>query len=291
MYDYSMLPAGSAVAGFEPLLVDGKIQYTFMESMDEGKLYVDLNKRLTILEVSLTIDREVLQTITDDAKGFRLLVDEKEEVIMRIGWLECLDTVQQGLGDVQTKEEAQKLLKLIASCQTSPLKNQLTTELNQLTQSLPQETETVQMTDAEALMEKAIEGAGNAFINLGKAGRDSVIADVLKQTGKKATMEAVQEHTKALERRVEALTAIKESSELIKQLDSLPIPSFHALPAERKGRIAESLLENNKWNGLASLDRMIAHLDKAITNEEQQQEEARNTILISDGKEIGRAHV
>lgn len=51
-------------------------------------------------------------------------------------------------------------------------------------------------------MEKAIEGAGNAFINLGKAGRDAIIANVLKQFDNATTIEAIQERTKALEQRV-----------------------------------------------------------------------------------------
>lgn len=285
MFDYSMLTGSSAEATTEPLLIDRLIKYTFMESADEGQLYKNLNERLTTLEISLIIDAEIIDAIIDDAKGFRLLLDEKEEVLMRIDWLERLDKVQQNLSNVQTIEEAQRLNRLISSCQTSPLKNHLITKLDELALSLPSdEIQSVKMTDAEALMEKAIENAGNSFINLGTAGRNFIITDVLKRFGKKATIKTVQKHTKELEQRVEVIMAINESDKLIKQLDSLPIPLFHTLSAERKGRIAETLLENNNWNGLASLDRMIAHLDKAITNEEQQQEEAKNTKLTSDGK-------
>lgn len=285
MFDYSTLPASSADAAMGSLLMDGMMTYTFMESVDEGLLYKDLNKRLMALETSLTIDKDALQVIMDDAKGFRLLFGEKDEVMMRIGWLERLDKVQQEMGSLQTREEAQQLSRLIASCQTSPLKNHLITKLDSLVETLPSEqVEDVQMTAAEVLMEKAVEEAGDTFINLGKAGRDSVIADILEQFGKNAAIEAVREHTIALEQRVEALTATTDGDEFIKQLGSLPLPSFHALPADRKGRIAENLLEKGKWNGVASLDRMIVHLDKAITNEEQRLEEAENTLLTSDGK-------
>lgn len=116
------------------------------------------------------VSSEALQNVIDDAKEFRFRVDEKEEVLMRINWLERLAKVQQDLSDVQTKEEVEQLKRSISSCQTSP--------------------------------------------------------------------------------------------------------------PEGKGRIVETLLENNKWNGLASLDRMIAHLDKAITNEEQQQEEAKTQFSL-----------
>ena len=285
MFDYSILPASSAEEIIEPLLINGDIKYSFMESTNEGKLYEDLNERLTILEVSLTIDIEALHAIIEDTKGFRLLIGEKEEVLIRTSWLERLKQVQQELVDVQTKGDAQKLMGLISTCQTSPLKSQLVSQLDQLSKSLPsKESESVQITDAEILMEKAVEEAGDTFINLGTAGRASVITDVLKQFGEKSTVEAVQKHTTALEQRVEALTSTTEANELIKQLDSLPIPFFDALPAERKARIAETLIENNKWSGLASLNRMIAHLDKAITNEEQQREESKNTLLTSGGK-------
>ncbi|MFD0942924.1 hypothetical protein [Savagea faecisuis] len=291
MYDFSTLPGSSAVAGFEPLLVDEKIQYTFTESADEGKLYNDLNERLITLEVSLTIDREVLNTIEDDAKELRLLVDEKEEVLMRIDWLERLDKVQQGLEDVQTKEEAQKLLRLIAPCQTSPLKNELKLELETLVESLPSEqVEEVQMTDAEVLMEKAVEEAGDTFINLGKAGRDSVIADVLDQYGKNASIDVVQELTQTLEQRVKALKEVKESSELIEQLDSLPLQHLANIPTEYEEEVLEKLLITPNWNGLFHLDRLILQYTKQIEHQHTPvQEGVQATLVMNDGlmKQLG----
>ncbi|MEK4406167.1 hypothetical protein MKZ26_17575 [Sporosarcina sp. FSL K6-6792] len=70
-----------------------------------------------------------------------------------------------------------------------------------------------------------------------------------------------------------------QTKEEVEQLKR-SISSCQTSPPEGKGRIVETLLENNKWNGLASLDRMIAHLDKAITNEEQQQEEAKTQFSL-----------
>lgn len=291
MYDFSTLPASSAVAGIEPLLLDKKIQYTFMENADEGKLYNELNERLITLEVLLTIAREVLNTIEDDAKGLRLFVDEKEEVLMRIDWLERLDEVQQELDDVQTKEEAQKLLRLIAPCQTSPLKKQLTAQLETLAESLPSEqVEEVQMTDAEVLMEKAVEEAGDTFINLGKAGRDSVIADVLDQYGKNASIDVVQELTQTLEQRVKALKEVKESSELIEQLDSLPLQQLANIPTEYEEEVLEKLLSTPNWNGLFHLDRLILQYTKQIEHQHTPvQEGVQATLVMNDGlmKQLG----
>jgi len=211
-----------------------------------------------------------------------LAIEEKQELLMRCQWLFGLYTVKEQIASVTTMAELKSLRSKISNVQTCPLKKELMEQLSALEQTLEQEV--VELSAEDALIEAVFEAGNEAFINLGKAGRDSVIRDVLKQLGKEATLKAVLEHTNTLEQRVEALTDIKESQELLNQLESLPIPSFHALPAVRKGRIAESLLENNNWNGLALLNRMIAHLDKAITNEEQQQEEAKNTILTTDGK-------
>lgn len=250
--------------------------------MDEDQLYKDLNTRLLTLEIAITIDEKSLQLIIQDAKGLRFSVGEKEEVLMRIDWLKRLEQVQENLGDVQTKEEAQKQMRLILSCQTSPLKNQLTIQLDQLIESLPSESnETIQVSAEESLMEKAIEEAGNAFINLGRSGRDFIIVDVIRQFGEKATIEAIIEHTVQLEQCVVSLADVKGKAELIRKLESLPIASFSTMPAERKAEIGERLLEANQWSGLATLERMILHWNRFLTNEEEKQQEVENTIHLS----------
>lgn len=285
MYTYSMLPARHAEVVIEPLGVDETLKYTSTESMDEDQLYKDLNTRLLTLEIALIIDEESLQLILHDAKGLRFSVGEKEEVLMRIVWLKRLEQVQQNLIDVQTKEEAQKQMGIISSCQTSPLKNQLTTQLVQLIKSLPSKSnETIQISAEDKLMEKAIVEAGDIFINLGKSGRDFVIAEVLQQFGEKSTVEAIQEHTVQLEQRVVSLADVKGRSGLIQQLESLPIKLFSTLSVERKVEIAERLLEVNQWTGLAKLERMTLQWDRFFTNREQNQRETENTIHTSGGQ-------
>lgn len=285
MFNTSTLPGSVAVPLSTELPELQGLNYTAKEGKDETPIYEELNDRLMQLETSTELHEEELNAIEESSVELVVSIDAKKEVQLRIDWLKRLYDVRKTLPSVFTVTEIERLRTMLSSVQTCPLKSELLTRLDCLTVSLSAETVPIIKSKFDLLMEIAIEQAGEDFINLGKAGRDSVIADVLKQSVKKqATIEAVQEHSKALEERVEALTAINESKELIEQLDILPLTSFHALPAERRGRIAEDLLENNKWIGLASLDRMIAHLDRAITNEEQQQEEAKNKILTLDGK-------
>lgn len=285
MINSEYLPSSVAQELNQSQKITKELNYTYTGTADEKKLYNEINNRLNLLEKDLTMGTMELETINSMASEFKLAVDEKNEVFLRIEWLRRMYKVKEDIKAIDTKESATRIRRSLAPIHTCPFKNDLLSLLVSLEESLPsEENESVQLTGVEALMSKALEEAGDSFINLGKVGRDSVIRDVFNQFGKKATIEAVQEHTKALEQRVDTLTAIKESKELIKQLDNLPIPSFHALSTERKGRIAETLLENSKWNGSASLDRMIAHLDKGITNEEQQLEEAKNTILTLDDK-------
>jgi len=281
MLDFSSLPA--SVATQENVTVSPSLAGArSFEIQDEVLVYKDLSSRLIDIETKTAIERDKVTKIDSEAKQMMLALDEKQELLMRCQWLFSLYTVKEQIASVTTMAGLKSLRSKISNVQTCPLKKDLMEQLSALEQTLEQEV--AELSAEDALIEAVFKAGNEAFINLGKAGRDSVITDVLKQLGKEATLEAVQEHTKALEQRVEALTDIKESKELIKQLDRLPIPSFHALPAERKGRIAETLLENNKWIGIASLDRMIAHLDKAITNEEKQLKEAENTILTSNGK-------
>lgn len=285
MIDFSTLPFSEAKPVSEGATALEGVLFTFHENKDEHKIYNDLNKRLSVLEASLEVDKEELASIQQATGSFRIEFNTKEEVLLRVDWLSRLYEVKKVIKTIDTKEYAEQLRTKIASVQTCPMKSELMDELNSMVASLPSEnTEHTQMLPEQELMEKAIEEAGEAFINLGKAGRDFIISDVLIQLGKKATIKAIQDQTQNLEQSVEALTGIKESRELVKQLESLPFPLFHALPIERKGKIVETLLEKNTWNGLASLDRMIAQLNKTLTKEEQEQEEARNTLLTSDAK-------
>lgn len=218
------------------------------------------------------IDKESLQAIKEGVKNLLLLFDEKEELLLRINWLGRLYKVQQELEDVQTKEEAQKLLRHISPCQTSPLKKQLTTELETLVESLPSEqVEEVQMTSEEVLMEFAIGNAGDDFINLGSAGREHVVNDLLGKFGEDVPLATIQEAVSALVRQVDSLAEIEDPQALQGQLETLPLSNYLGLSSERKQMVAEQLIENRQWKGLASLDRLIRQLDAKLSAAEEQE--------------------
>lgn len=284
MINFSSLPFSEAELVSEVAVSIEGVRFTFHENQDERKIYNDLNKRLGVLETSLEMDNEELASIHQATDSFKVAIDDKEEVLLRIDWLRRLYEVKEVIQSVDTKEYAERLRTMIASVQTCPMKNELMDELNSLIASIPSEqVGQEQMSLEQELMEKAIEEAGDVFINLGKAGREFVIEGVIKQSVKKATVEDVKENTIALEQRVESLADLKGQEELIHQLESLPIASFSPLSNERKARIAEKLLEMKNWNGLATLERVILQMDRFLTNEEQKQQEAKNTIVTSNG--------
>ncbi|MED4455957.1 hypothetical protein [Metabacillus fastidiosus] len=217
------------------------------------------------------------------SESFKIASDEKEEVLLRIDWLDRLYKAKEKIKLINTREEAQFLRRLIASVQTCPMKTQLMAELDLLEQLLPaKEMPSEKTSTGELLMEKTIEEAGEVFINLGKAGREHIVREVLNQYGDNADVEHIKELSTILERRVESLKEEKDRHQLAMSLEQLPIPLFSRLGDERKEIVINRLIENSKWNGLASLDRMIAQLDKVIIIEE----EMKNTVLIPGGMAI-----
>src|SRR5699024_9967545 len=125
---------------------------------------------------------------------------------------------------------------------------------------LSEQVDEVQMTSEETLMEFAIENAGDDFINLGKAGREHVINILLEKFGEDVPVASIQEAVAALEQQVANLTEIEDAQALQAQLEALPLSNYSGLSSERKHMVAEQLIENKQWNGLASLDRLIRQL-------------------------------
>lgn len=292
MMNLSNLPASEAERVDKASLKLDGVYFTFVEANDERVLFSLINEKLMGLETSLDINRDELVSIKQAAEGFRMALEEKEEVALRLEWLDRLYEVKDIIPMVTSKESAEKLLRKISSAQTSPMKNKLVAELDGLINSLPSEQrEPLKQSQKDILMEKAIEEAGDAFINLGRTGRESVISEVFQQFGKKATIEAVQEHTENLEVRVKNLSVITGQTELIQQLNNLQMTSFSNLSIKRKEQIVERLLETGKWSGIAPLESFIVQLDRLFKNEEQQQLEAENTIITSDGEAAMTVHI
>lgn len=272
MIDFSSLPSSEAELLNEINASTKGVRFTFTGSIDESNLYNDINKRLSILETSLEIDKEELNAIQQENDNFRASIEEKEEVMLRIDWLRRLYEVKEAIQSVETKEHAEQLRTKIASVQTCPMKNELLAKLDSLVKSLPSEqTEQPQLSPEQELMEKAIVEAGDAFINLGRAGREYVINDLLKKLGGDVPVASIQEAVSALEEQVARLAGIDDVEELQTQLETLPLSNYSRLSSERKQTVAEKLIENRQWKGLASLDRLIHQLDAKLSAVEEQE--------------------
>lgn len=285
MIDFSLLPFSKA----EPLnglkaLSDG-FRFTYTECIDEYKIYSNLNKRLNALENTLLVNNEELDCIMKEIGDLRFGVDEKEELILRIEWLRRLYEVNNAIRSVETKELAESLRAKISTVQTCPLKNKLMTKLDSLAKTLPYEQpKQLQATQEQVLMENALEKCGNVFISLGKVGREYVIMKVIKRFGEKANVENVRLEAISLEKKVNSLTVVKNSSKLIDLLEDLPLQSYRQVNYKRKEKIAELLIQKQGWNGLASLDRKISFLLDKIIKEEKEKYERENVIDLPDGK-------
>jgi hypothetical protein len=272
MIDFSSLPSSEAELLNEINASTKGVRFTDTESVDERNLYSNLNKRLTILETSLEIDKKELNAIQQESDSFRVSIEEKEEVMLRIDWLRRLYEVKEAIQSVETKEHAEQLRTKIASVQTCPMKNELLAKLDSLVKSLPSEqTEQPQLSPEQELMEKAIVEAGDAFINLGRAGREYVVTKVIEEFGKDVPVASIQEAVSALEEQVARLAGIDDVEELQTQLETLPLSNYSRLSSERKQTVAEKLIENRQWKGLASLDRLIHQLDAKLSVAEEQE--------------------
>lgn len=287
MIDFTSIPTSTAQQLYENNFFNIKYKFTYTGSIDEKKLYHAISTRLIALETSLDINRAELEAINNMAKEFQTITDEKDEVLLRIDWLHRLYQTKEEIGFVDTKEKAKYLSRLLAHVQTCPLKKQLMVELDLLEQTLPEEKIAVIVPSInEQIMERAIEEIGELFINLGKVGREFVITSVLEKFGDNANVDNVKESAFSIEQRVSVLSKVTDPAELIASLEQLPLQSFVDLNNDRKEEVAKRLFEQNKWNGLAALDRRIIQLVRAISIDDRKQEVAENNIQTKDGNAV-----
>lgn len=279
MINYASMPSSTAAVKKTGFSIPD-IEFTSDASVDVAKLYNDLNKQLTILETSLEIDLQLLNSIEGNLKFFKGGTEEKEEVQMRVNWMRKLYEVKDALKSIKTVENAIHFQNMIVAVQTCPMKINLIIELESLVATLPSEkTESAILSNEELLMEQAIEKAGDGFINLGQVGRDFIIGN-LKQD---RTIANIKEQTKLLEQKVENIMAITDLQEQINQLEELPLASFTGLSSDRKEKVAVQLFENKTWTNLASLDHMIYLIDRSIEIKEQKQSEIKAIMNTSHG--------
>lgn len=267
MFNYTILPSSSGSAITEKLTKQltkqNEFYYTAYEGRDENEIYDLLNKSLTKLETAITLHEEDLVAIETAVQDIVMSIELKEEVLLRIDWMKRLYEAQQGLSTISTVNEAQQLRSLIASVQTCPLKGRLSDELTEIIAASPNESKQVEKDTFDQLMEHAINQAGEEFINLGLAGREQIVEELLTKDGPKASIESIQEATANLEQKVTKLHGITHFEDMKRKLEDLPLPSFTQLAEERKDLVASKLIEGSTWQGLASLDRMIHQLNRA----------------------------
>lgn len=284
MFDFTSLPSSVAEPLNELVLTDQYKKFTFTQFVEERKLYINLNKELTKLETSTDVNNIELEKIIRLSEQFQREQDWKVEILLRIEWLQRLYKAKAEVGSADTKYKIKQLRELVAPVQTCPLKNQLLAEIDSREASMPAEAISKELTQFELLMEYAINEVGDVFINLGKVGREYVIAEVLKQEGDLANAAKVQDFAIHLEQRVLILAEITDRVEIIDELEQLPLSVFSTLDTVKKARVAETLIQDKGWSGLYSLDRRIAQLNNAIDREEREKYERENIIDLSDGK-------
>lgn len=284
MFDFTSLPSSVAKSLTALDLTEKYNNFTFTQFIDEGKLYSEINNELIKLETSTEVNSIGLEKIIRLSEQLQGEQEWKEEVLSRIDWLQRLYKAKAEMGSVGTKEELEQLRVLVAPVQTCPLKTQLLAEIGSLEALMSVETTFKEQTGFELLMEKAVNEVGKEFINLGKAGRERVIAEVLKLEGDRATTAHVQALAGQVEQRVLALSEVSDCAKMIEELDQLPLSAFSSLKEAKKERIADALIQEKGWTGLFSLERKITQISNAIDREELENYERENVIDLPDGK-------
>ncbi|MCC0566759.1 hypothetical protein [Brevibacillus borstelensis] len=284
MFDFTSLPSSVAGPLHEIVLTDRYNKFTFTGFLNEERLCTVLNKKLTELEKSTDVNNIELETIIRLYEQFQEEPEWKEEVHLRIDWLQRLYKAKAEVGLVDTKDKLKQLRELVAPVQTCPLKNQLLAEFYSLEASIPEEATSKEPTEFELLMENAMNEVGDVFINLGKAGREYVITEVLRQEGDQATTAHARTLVALVEQRVLTLLQVSDRREMIAELDQLPLSVFSSLQEVKKERVADTLIQEKGWTGLFSLERRITQISKSIDREERENYEKEHVIDLPDGK-------
>ena len=283
MKDFSSFPGSRPgdIEKLDELYMDTNIEFTSTESVDEQAIYDELNKRLGQLETSLEVNLSALADIQKDAQNFRVFYEEKEEIELRITWLERLYKTKAKIAELKAREEAEDLLRLISSVQTCPLKGELEQQLQEKVEALPASESAV--TPEEAMMEHAITEAGDDFINLGTAGRKAVIASFCK-VGEQLDIDQVRAQTRELENKAAQLKDAATASDLAEKMSDLPLASWEGLDLERREIISRQLFAHQDWVGLAALDRSIHQLNRGIAAEQKKLEAEQHLIQAGNNK-------
>lgn len=250
---------------------------------DEQQIYTNLSHRLIEIEKRIEIEWELVFAIEGEARQMMLLLDEKNELLMRCNWLNRLYDAKEKITTVSTMSEVKRLQASIRMVQTCPLKSKLIDELKNLEQML--DVETAQLSDEDTLNEAIFNTGSQVFINLGTVGRSAVLEEVLNSDGQVHTAIAKAEELEALVQDAKQCDTVET---LQKAFQSLPLGNLVAIPAEYEEEVLQKLLDNPIWNGLFHLDRLIHQYTAQIVRLHEPEQEGIQTTLDVNEKIIKR---
>ncbi|QSB12315.1 hypothetical protein JTI58_12180 [Lysinibacillus fusiformis] len=251
----------------------------FIEVVEEMALYQQLSKQLSELEVMVDYTDSQVKTIQVLVEKMMIRLDEKEELLMRCEWLITMKDIEGCLDQLTTLEAVKVTRAQLGRVQTCPLKNELQQKLEALEAQLtPVEK---QLSPKEALVEAIFMTGNETFMNLGSAGRNHIVEEVVKGDGKVETAIAKAE---ALEASVQATKQSSSIAVLRQALQQLPLQNFKTIPVEHEAEVLQKLLDNANWNGLFLLDLQIKHTTAQIYRKYNPIQEGVLTTLILDEK-------
>jgi len=255
---------------------------TSTEVMDEAPLYKQLSKQLIELETTTDYTVEQVQPIRELAEKMLLKIDEKAELLMRCEWLEVMKSIEQDIFAYNSLESLQTAKRQLGRVQTCPLKNELKAKLNELEAQFA--TAKV-LSDKEQLVEDIFATGNETFINLGTAGREFVLDEVLKET---PSVELAIAKAEALEAQVKAAKQSANVEALKAKLQALPLVHLANVPAEYEKEILKKLLDQPTWNGLFNLDLLIRQYTAQVEKLHNPVQEGIFDTLVLDDKVIER---
>lgn len=251
---------------------------TSTEVMEEAPLYKQLSKQLIELETTTDYTVEQVQPIREIAEKMFLNIDEKVELLMRCDWLVTMKDVEGRIDQLATVEDVQSDKRQLGRVQTCPLKNKLKAKLEELEEQLAM---TKVLSAKEQLVEDIFATGNETFINLGSAGRNYVVEEVLVGDGKVETAIA---KAKELEASVQAAKQSSSIAVLRQALQQLPLHNFKNIPMEHEEEVLQNLIDNANWNGLFQLDLQIKHTVAQVYRKHNPVQEGAMTTLVMDEK-------
>lgn len=287
MIELELLPASLAKPLVDVPSLDAYKNIKFTGFVDERTLLTDINERLNKLETSTETNREELDLIISLSEHFQGSIEDRDEILTRIDWLQRLYKANDEIHLIDTVKKVKLFRNLIASVQTCPMKRLLMTKLDSMESSLSEvKNSKADLSHTQLLMEQAINEIGDTFINLGKTARDQIITELFRQLGEKSSIEDVRKAAADLEEKVRLLKDVNDLTEFINRLEKLPLSSLSEVEVPKKAVIAGLLMKRNDWEGIVSLDKVILQLNKDITRREQEKFRRDNVIELHNGTEV-----